>query len=173
MVEMLTPQDVSRITGLSLETLAQWRSKKIHLPYLKTMRHRPIRPNVYLPVVKFGVMSSDWKFVLGATFVGYTAPFLLDLKLWGVKLELWTGVSAAAFAVAFFNWARIAVGGYNKTHDLNLRGNRINYERAVKAVAQARDATIEATKLREVAAVGSAVDHNNARDMEQGLTLRY
>jgi hypothetical protein len=31
MVEMLTPQDVSRITGLSLETLAQWRSKKIHL----------------------------------------------------------------------------------------------------------------------------------------------
>jgi excisionase family DNA binding protein len=38
MVEMLTPQDVSRITGLSLETLAQWRSKKIHLPYLKIGR---------------------------------------------------------------------------------------------------------------------------------------
>ena len=69
--------------------------------------------------------------------------------------------------------ARITVGGYNKTYDLNLRGNRINYEGAVKAAAQARDATIEATKLREVAAVGSAVDHNNARDMEQGLTLRY
>jgi len=38
MVEMLTPQDVSRITGLSLETIAQWRSKKIHIPYLKTVR---------------------------------------------------------------------------------------------------------------------------------------
>jgi len=60
------------------------------------MRHRPIRPNVYLPVVKFGVVSSDWKFVLGATFIGYTAPFLLDLKLWGAPLELWTGLSAAA-----------------------------------------------------------------------------
>ena len=55
------------------------------------MRHRPIRPNVYLPVVKFGVVSSDWKFVLAAAFTGYTAPFLLDLKLWGAPLELWTG----------------------------------------------------------------------------------
>jgi hypothetical protein len=35
-----------------------------------------------------------------------------------------------------------------------------------------RDATIEAAKLRAVAAVGSAVGHNIARDMEQGLTLR-
>src|SRR5262249_60111736 len=38
MVEMLTPQDVSRITGSSLDTLAQWRSKKIHLPHLKIGR---------------------------------------------------------------------------------------------------------------------------------------
>jgi len=35
---------------------------------------------VYLTAVKFGVVSSDRKFVLGATFIGYTAPFLLDLK---------------------------------------------------------------------------------------------
>ena len=71
------------------------------------MRHRPVRPNVYLPVVKFGVVSSDWKFVLGATLIGYTAPFLLDLKLWGAPLEMWAGLGAAALAVAFFNWARV------------------------------------------------------------------
>jgi hypothetical protein len=52
-------------------------------------------------------MSSDWKFVLGATFIGYTAPFLFDLKLWGAPLEMWTGLAVAAIAVAFFNWARI------------------------------------------------------------------
>lgn len=38
MIEMLTPEDVAQITGLSLETLAQWRSKKVHLPYLKIGR---------------------------------------------------------------------------------------------------------------------------------------
>ena len=71
------------------------------------MRHRPIRPNVYLPVVKFGVVSSDWKFVLATAFTGFTAPFLLDLKLWGAPLEMWAGIGAAALAVAFFNWARV------------------------------------------------------------------
>ena len=80
------------------------------------MRHRYIRPNVYLPVVKFGVASSDWKFVLGAALIGYTVPFLLDLKLWGVPLELWTGLAAIAFAVAFFNWARIGRRPYWLQH---------------------------------------------------------
>ena len=67
----------------------------------------------------------------------------------------------------------ITVGGYNQAYDLNLRGNRINYEGAVKAAAQARDATIDAAKLRAVAAVVSSVGHNIARDIEQGMTLRY
>jgi hypothetical protein len=71
------------------------------------MRPRPIRPNIYLPVAKFGVVSSDWKFVVGAALISYTAPFLLDLKLSGVPLELWTGLLAGALSIAFFNWARI------------------------------------------------------------------
>jgi len=71
------------------------------------MRHRPIRPNIYLPVARFGVLISDWKFVFAATLASYLTPFLLDLKLWGVPLELWTGLSAAALSIAFFNYARI------------------------------------------------------------------
>lgn len=71
------------------------------------MRRRPVRPNIYLPVVKFGVVSSDWKFVLLAVFIGYTAPFLLDLKLWGIPLELLMALAAAALSIAFFNYARI------------------------------------------------------------------
>lgn len=34
-MELLTPENVSRLTGLSMETLAQWRSHKKHIPYLK------------------------------------------------------------------------------------------------------------------------------------------
>jgi hypothetical protein len=67
----------------------------------------------------------------------------------------------------------ITVGGYNQAYTLNLQGNRINYEGAIKAAAQARDATIEAARLRAYAAVVSSVGHNIARDMEQGMTLRY
>ncbi|MCI0389665.1 MAG: hypothetical protein MOB07_13010 [Acidobacteria bacterium] len=70
------------------------------------MRPRPVRPNVYLPVVKFGVVSSDWKFVLAAALIGYAGPFLLNLKLWGAPLELLTGLISAALSIAFFNWAR-------------------------------------------------------------------
>jgi hypothetical protein len=71
------------------------------------MRPRPIRPNIYLPVARFGVLISDWKFVFAATLAAYSTPFLLDLKLWGAPLELWSGLGAAALSIAFFNYARI------------------------------------------------------------------
>ena len=71
------------------------------------MRPRPIRPNIYLPVARCGVLISDWKFVLASTLAAYVAPFLLDLKLWGAPLELWTGLGTAALSIAFFNYARI------------------------------------------------------------------
>jgi predicted DNA-binding transcriptional regulator AlpA len=36
---LLTPEDVAAITGLSVETLAQWRSQKRGPPYLKISRN--------------------------------------------------------------------------------------------------------------------------------------
>lgn len=71
------------------------------------MRPRRIRSNIYLPVVRFGVVSSDWKFVLAVTLLGYGVPFWLDLKMWRVPLELWTGILAAVLSIAFFNFVRI------------------------------------------------------------------
>jgi hypothetical protein len=82
------------------------------------MRLRSIRPNVYLPVVKFGVVSSDWKFVLFAGLIGYTVPFLFDLKLWGVPLEILTGLMLGALSIAFFNWARMGRRPYWLQHKL-------------------------------------------------------
>ena len=35
---LLTPEDVARITGLSVETLAQWRSQRRGIPYVKISR---------------------------------------------------------------------------------------------------------------------------------------
>ena len=37
-MELLTAEDVSELTGLSVETLAQWRSQKKHIPFLKVGR---------------------------------------------------------------------------------------------------------------------------------------
>jgi len=69
--------------------------------------------------------------------------------------------------------AGIASSGSIQGYNLDLQANRINYAGAVKAATQVRDASIEAARLRSVAAVVSSVGHNIARDMEQGLTLRY
>jgi hypothetical protein len=82
------------------------------------MRPRPIRPNVYLPVVKFGVVSSDWKFVLFAVVMGYSLPFLLNLTLWGAPLELIMGVTSGALSIGFFNWARIGRRPYWLQHKI-------------------------------------------------------
>jgi hypothetical protein len=71
------------------------------------MRPRPIRPNIYLPVARFGVLISDWKFVFMATLIAYSIPFLFDLKLWRAPLELWSGLGAAGLSIAFFNYVRI------------------------------------------------------------------
>ncbi len=36
--DLLTPEEVAEMTGLSLDTLAQWRSQKRGIPYLKIGR---------------------------------------------------------------------------------------------------------------------------------------
>ena len=36
---LLTPEDVARATGLSVETLAQWRSQRRGIPFVKLSRN--------------------------------------------------------------------------------------------------------------------------------------
>ena len=38
-IVLLTPIEVAKITGLSVETLAQWRSQKRGIPYVKISRN--------------------------------------------------------------------------------------------------------------------------------------
>jgi hypothetical protein len=65
------------------------------------------------------------------------------------------------------------IGGYNQAYKMNIQANAMNARGAIKAATQVRDAAIEAARLRAVASVVSALGHNIARNIEQGLTLRY
>ena|SRR5215831_9013235 len=71
------------------------------------MRARPVRPNIYLPVVRFGVADSDWFSVLLISCAGYLAPIPLGVTIFYVPLQIWTWLIATAGSIAFFNYIRI------------------------------------------------------------------
>src|ERR1051326_227656 len=71
------------------------------------MRARPIRPNIYLPVVRFGVADSDWFSVLLISCAGYLVPIPFGITLLYVPLQMWTWLIVTAGAIAFFYFIRI------------------------------------------------------------------
>ena len=71
------------------------------------MRSRPIRSNIYLPVVRFGVADRDWLSVLLISCAGYLAPVPFGITVLYVPLQLWTWLVATAGSIAFFNYIRI------------------------------------------------------------------
>ncbi|MDA2914101.1 helix-turn-helix domain-containing protein [Acidobacteriia bacterium AH_259_A11_L15] len=57
---LLTAEEVASITGLSLETLAQWRSQKRGIPYLKigrAVRYDPCDVQSYLEGCRVSVSA--------------------------------------------------------------------------------------------------------------------
>ncbi|HXM35363.1 MAG TPA: hypothetical protein VN920_09270 [Pyrinomonadaceae bacterium] len=71
------------------------------------MRSRPVRPNIYLPVVRFGVADSDWFSVLLISCAGYLAPVPFGITVFYVPLQMWTWLLATAGSIGFFNYIRI------------------------------------------------------------------
>src|SRR5262245_56440308 len=71
------------------------------------MRSRPIRPDIYLPVVRFGVADSDWFTVLLISCAGYLLPVPFGVTVVYVPLQMWTWLFATAGSIAFFNFVRI------------------------------------------------------------------
>jgi hypothetical protein len=82
------------------------------------MRVRPVRPNIYLPVVRFGVADSDWFSVLLISCAGYLVPVPLGLTVFYVPLQMWTWLLATAGSIAFFNYIRIGRRPYWLNHKL-------------------------------------------------------
>ena len=71
------------------------------------MKLRPIRPNIYLPVVRFGVADSDWLSVLLISCASYLAPVPFGITILYVPLQMWTWLLSTAGSIAFFNYIRI------------------------------------------------------------------
>lgn len=80
------------------------------------MRPRPVRPNIYLPVVRFGVADSDWFPILLISCICYLAPVPFGITLLYVPLQMWTWLLATAGAIAFFNYIRIGRKPYWLQH---------------------------------------------------------
>jgi hypothetical protein len=71
------------------------------------MKLRPVRPNIYLPVVRFGVADSDWLSVLLISCASYLAPVPFGITILYVPLQMWTWLLATAGSIGFFNYIRI------------------------------------------------------------------
>ena len=82
------------------------------------MRFRPVRPNIYLPVIRFGVLISDWKYILAATLVGYLVPFFFRLRLGIVPLWFVTGIGSAAISYGFFRYTKVGRKPYWFQHSI-------------------------------------------------------
>ena len=97
------------------------------------LRSRPVRSQIYLPVTVFGVVSSDWKFVLGSGLLAYTIPYLFDLKLWKIPLELITTVLAMVIAIAVMNLIRVGKKPRWLQHQLRALIERGEHRRCLPA----------------------------------------
>ena len=82
------------------------------------MRLRPVRPNIYLPVVRFGVADSDWFTVLLISCALYLAPVPFGITLLHLPLQMWTWLLGTAGTIAFFNYIRIGRRPYWLQHKL-------------------------------------------------------
>lgn len=82
------------------------------------MRYRPVRPNIYLPVIRFGVVVADWKYILGATLGGYLIPFFFRLRIGVVPLWFVTAIGTAAVSYTFFRYTKVGRKSYWFQHSI-------------------------------------------------------
>lgn len=70
------------------------------------MQQRPIRSQLYLPVLRFGITDEDWGFVILASVAGYAIPFLLGWKIFRVPAELIGWLVMMGISVLLLNLMR-------------------------------------------------------------------
>ena len=70
------------------------------------MQQRPIRSQIYLPVLRFGITDEDWGFVILASVVGYAVPFLCGWKLWHIPAELVGWIATMGLSILALNLIR-------------------------------------------------------------------
>ena len=72
------------------------------------MRRRATRPNVFRGLKRFGVYTTDWKYILIPTAVAYLIPFLLGMWIGYVPLGFPLGLLTFLVLLGTFNYLRLS-----------------------------------------------------------------
>lgn len=70
------------------------------------MQARPVRSQIYLPVLRFGITDEDWGVVILASILGYAVPFLLGWKINNIPLELVGWLVVMGLSIGVLNLMR-------------------------------------------------------------------
>ena len=70
------------------------------------MQARPVRSQIYLPVLRFGITDEDWGVVILASILGYAVPFLMGWKVNNIPLELVGWLIVMAVSIGVLNLVR-------------------------------------------------------------------
>ena len=70
------------------------------------MQARPVRSQIYLPVLRFGITDEDWGIVIAAGILGYTIPFLFGMKVGIVPLEMVGWIVTIGLSIFILNILR-------------------------------------------------------------------
>ena len=66
-----------------------------------------MRERIYLPLVRWGVPHTDWKYIFIMTMAGFVLPFIFGLTIFGIPAPMFTGTGTLGLSVAFFNLIRV------------------------------------------------------------------
>lgn len=72
------------------------------------MRRRATRPNVFRGLKRFGVYSTDWKYILVPTGAAYIVPFIFGLWFGYVPLGFPVGLFTFLILLGTFNYLRLS-----------------------------------------------------------------
>lgn len=70
------------------------------------MQPRPIRSQIYLPVLRFGITDEDWGMVLLAGVLGYALPFFLNVRIYQLPVELLGWLICMGVSILILNLIR-------------------------------------------------------------------
>lgn len=93
------------------------------------MRRRLTRPNVFRELKRYGVYSTDWKYILIPTAAAYLIPFLLGIWIGFVPLGFPLGLLTFLILLGAFNFLRRSKPKYWLSHKIEAVSDRWVYFR--------------------------------------------
>lgn len=111
------------------------------------MRRRATRPNVFRGLKRFGVYTTDWKYILIPTATAYLVPFVLGMWFGYVPLGFPLGLLTFLTLLGTFNYLRLSKPECWLSHKLDAMADRWAPFRApLSGELDARDWVVESKK---------------------------